>query len=246
MRLLWPLRRAGKLSPHEVDVWAWSFGNTERDIEQDMALLTEEERERMHRFYFLRHRIQFATCHANLRRILSSNLGCEPNSLNFAVGPYGKPTLEIDKHVSGQISFNLTHTATVGVLAVASEIEVGVDAETIRPIEPDVAETHFSARELGDLNSLTGDAWLNGFYTIWTRKEALLKAEGVGLNLPLADFDVSVLPRAEAALLGCRPPELFSHRWHIQHLVPASGVIGAMALSRTPSRITCSSYDAEI
>lgn len=242
MTLLWPFRVPGELAPHEVDVWAWTFGSTQHDIEKHVAVLSDEERERMNRFYFLRHRIQYATSHAHLRRILSSYFRCDTNSLNFAIGAFGKPMLDVKEHVTNQISFNLTHTATVGVLAVASEIAVGVDAETIRPIGPDVAETHFSARELGDLNTLSGDAWLNAFYTIWTRKEAILKAEGVGLNLPLGDFDVSALPDSAPALLGWRPPVLFSHFWQLHPLAPATGVIGALAVSRTPARITCSSY----
>lgn len=248
MTLLWPFGVPGELAAHEIAVWAWTFGITEQDMERDAVLLSDDERQRMNRFYFLRHRIQFATCHANLRRILGFYLGCDTSSLKFAIGPFGKPTVDaviFKEHVANQISFNLTHTATVGVLAVASEIEVGVDAEVIRPIGPDVAETHFSSRELGDLNTLSGDAWLNAFYTIWTRKEALLKAEGVGLNLPLADFDVSVLPHCDPALVGSRPAGLFNHSWQLRHLIPADGVIGALAMSRKPSRVTCLSYQAE-
>jgi hypothetical protein len=36
--------------------------------------------------------------------------------------------------------------------------------EDVRPVEPEVAETHFSAIELSALNRLNGDAWLSGFY----------------------------------------------------------------------------------
>jgi 4'-phosphopantetheinyl transferase len=244
MTLLWPLRTPNTLSLHEVDVWAWTFGSSERNIDEHSPVLSGEERQRMNRFYFLRHRIQFATSHANLRRILGAYLQRDAQSLRFSTGSFGKPTLEPDEHVARRISFNLTHTATAGLLAVGSGIEVGVDAETIRPIGPDVAEAHFSAHELSALNTLSGDAWLNAFYTIWTRKEALLKAEGVGLNLPLADFDVSVPPDADAALLAWRPTVAFSHAWKLRHLAPAAGVIGALALSETPSRVTLSSFES--
>jgi hypothetical protein len=66
---------------------------------------------------------------------------------------------------------------------------VGVDVEEVKPIEPEVADTHFSASELSDLSGLQGDAWLSGFYRCWTRKEAILKAEGVGLHRALDSFD---------------------------------------------------------
>ena len=98
------------------------------------------------------------------------------------------------------------------MLALSTETELGIDVEDLRPIQPEVAEGHFSPTELAALSSLEGEAWLNGFYHCWTRKEAILKAEGVGLNLPLNSFDVSLIPGDPAKILGVRPPVL--------HLVP--------------------------
>lgn len=243
MKLLWPARVPKALAPGEVQVWAWTFGEEERDVEVLSSWLSEEEIERLQRFHFLKHRIQFAASHANLRRILGSYLNCHAKSISFAAGPYGKPALDTE-HVENQISFNLTHSETVGLLAVGSEIEVGIDVETVRPIGPDVANGHFSAREMNELNTLHGDAWIEGFYRIWTRKEALLKAEGVGLNLPLADFDVSVMTGAPAALLAWRPTVDFSYSWVLHPLAPAEGVIGALAMSEAPTHIALSRYEA--
>jgi 4'-phosphopantetheinyl transferase len=244
MTLLWPLRTPDVLALHEVHVWAWGFGSSERDVGKHSTLLSEEELQRMDRFYFLRHRIQFATSHDYLRRLLAFYLQRDAKSLRFTTGRFGRPALESQAIGEPRISFNLAHTETAGLLAVASGIDVGVDVETIRPIGPDVAEAHFSALELNELNTLSGERWLSAFYAIWTRKEALLKAEGVGLNLPLADFDVSVLPESDPVMVEWRPSVQFSHSWRLHHLAPARGVIGALAVSQTPSRIALSSFES--
>ena len=91
------------------------------------------------------------------------------------------------------MKFSLSHSKSIAVLAVDHAQPVGVDVEDVRPIEEDVADRHFSATELTDLRGLKGEAWLAGFYRCWTRKEAILKAEGVGLSRALDSFDVSLL-----------------------------------------------------
>jgi 4'-phosphopantetheinyl transferase len=112
--------------------------------------------------------------------------------------------------------------------------------EEVRPIEPDVAARYFSASELSDLNALQGDAWLSGFYRCWTRKEAILKAEGVGLQRALDTFDVSLLPNAPAELLRTRVR--FLYPWKLHDMSPASGTIGALATAHGEARIASFSF----
>jgi len=115
-----------------------------------------------------------------------------------------------------------------------------VDVEDVRPIEPEVADSHFSASERSQLNQLQGDAWLLGFYRCWTRKEAILKAEGVGLSRPLDSFDVSLLPDEAAKLLGTRSQ--FSYPWRLHDLLPSAGTIGAVATVQLQTKVTCFSF----
>jgi 4'-phosphopantetheinyl transferase len=110
----------------------------------------------------------------------------------------------------------------------------------VRPIEPEVADSHFSASERSQLNQLQGDAWLLGFYRCWTRKEAILKAEGVGLSRPLDSFDVSLLPDEAAKLLGTRSQ--FSYSWRLHDLSPSAGTIGAVATVQLQTKVTCFSF----
>jgi len=97
-----------------------------------------------------------------------------------------------------------------------------------------VAAAHFSASELAELSALQGDAWLAGFYRCWTRKEALLKAEGVGLRLALDGFDVSLSPDAPELL---RTRVHFSYPWKLYDASPAAGIIGAVAVAQNHARL---------
>ena len=121
------------------------------------------------------------------------------------------------------------------------DLEVGVDAEDIRPIEAGVAERFFSPAELSSMATLEGPgtsaAWLDAFYRCWTRKEAILKAEGMGLRIPLDSFDVSVLAGEPATLLAARPKSRLTANWHLHHLSLADGTIGALAVDNRSAGI---------
>jgi 4'-phosphopantetheinyl transferase len=112
--------------------------------------------------------------------------------------------------------------------------------EELKPIEPEVANTHFSARERSQLSELQGDGWLAGFYRCWTRKEAILKGEGVGLAHGLDSFAVSLLPEEPAELLETGKP--FSYPWRLHDLLPSEGTIGAVATAHSNARLACFSF----
>jgi len=228
--LLWPTARLPvALAPGEVHVWAWTFDRGGKVAEKDLRILDELERKRTARFHFPVDQVRYSVCHANLRRILGSYVGLSPESVAFREGSGGKPELADDE---ASLRFNLSHSKSVAALAVSLDVEVGVDVEDIRPIEADVAKRYFSPAENASLSALGGWEWLEAFYRCWTRKEAILKAEGVGLRTPLDSFDVSLLEGEAAAVLGVRPEARFRSRWWLQHLAVAEGTMGALAVDR--------------
>jgi len=187
----------------------------------------------MRRFHFAADRARYAVAHANLRRILGAYLNRAAEKIRFRVNHFGKPELAGE----ASLNFNLSHCRSTAVLAVAHGQPVGVDVEDVKPVEPEVADTHFSAMELSELNRLHGDAWLSSFYRCWTRKEAILKAEGVGVSRALDSFDVELSPEKPPQLLGTR--ERFSHPWTLHDLSPSLGTIGALATARAQVNLAC-------
>jgi 4'-phosphopantetheinyl transferase len=227
----------GSIAPDEVHLWAWALEPGAVDLAAHLEILDGPERERMERFHFAADRSRFAVAHANLRRILGSYLQRPAASVRFHTNGFGKPELD-PRDSSSSLHFNLSHCRSIALLAVTTGRPVGVDVEEVRPIEPEVADTHFSASERSQLSRMEGDAWLAGFYRCWTRKEAILKAEGVGLSLALDSFDVSLLPAAE--LLETRTS--FSYPWKLHDLSPSEGTIGATATAHSNARLACFSF----
>jgi 4'-phosphopantetheinyl transferase len=236
--LQWPASASPTaISAGEVHLWAWALEPVVEDLSAHIEILDSAELQRLHRFHFAPDRERYALAHANLRRILGSYLNQAAKKISFRANRFGKPELAGE---GSSLNFSLSHTQSIAVLAVAHGLPVGVDVEEVRPIEPEVAATHFSASELSDLSTLQGDAWLGGFYRCWTRKEAILKAEGVGLHRALDSFDVGLLADAPAELLRTRVH--FLYPWKLYDVSPASGTIGALATAYGEARIASFSF----
>jgi 4'-phosphopantetheinyl transferase len=226
----------GKIAPKEVHIWGWRLDSSPLDLSVYANILSDSEMKRMRAFHFAEHRARYAFTHGCLRRILAAYLDQPPAQIVFAVGSFGKPAVVGDTG----FHFSLSHSKTVAVVAITREGPIGVDVEDVRPIEEEVAATHFSAAEIADLNSLRGEAWLAGFYRCWTRKEAVLKAEGVGLHRDLDGFDVSLLPDAPVELKATR--EAFQHSWQLHDISPASDTAGALATPHRNADVSCFRY----
>jgi 4'-phosphopantetheinyl transferase len=230
--LTWPASSfPGIIAPDEVHLWAWALQPAARDLSAHLEILDRQEQERVQRFHFVADAERYAVAHGNLRRILGAYLNLAPERLCFRNNQFGKPELAGET----TLKFNLSHSKSIAVLAVDHSQPVGVDVEDVRPIEAEVADGHFSATELTDLRGLQGEDWLAGFYRCWTRKEAILKAEGVGLSRALDSFDVSLLPDKKAELISTR--QRFSYPWRLHDVSPSSGSIGALATAQAHPRL---------
>ncbi|CAN5525009.1 hypothetical protein BH10PSE14_BH10PSE14_19230 [soil metagenome] len=150
-----------------------------------------DERTRAACYRFARDRRRFIARRARLRLALGAWVGVAPQALVFTANDYGKPILP------GGPQFSLSHAGDRMMLAVSDD-EVGCDLERIddeldwRPI----ADGLFTPAERAALAALAPPAGRRGFFACWTRKEAFVKALGLGLSYPLAAFDVSVGARA--------------------------------------------------
>lgn len=95
--------------------------------------------------------------------------------LEIETNQFGKPTI---KGVS-DFYFNLAHSQDIAVCAI-SDKPLGVDTEHISRVSEKIRDRYFTENE----KKLD-------FGYIWTRKEAVVKAEGTGITVGLDTFDVS-------------------------------------------------------
>ena len=118
------------------------------------------------------------------RAVLAQKLGTNGSQITFSKTENGKPYLN---HKNAM--FNVSHSGNWVVMAFSST-EVGIDVETIRPVNYRIAERFFSGSEVEFLNSKNGQEKLDYFFDLWTLKESFLKLIGTGLTRSLSSFSV--------------------------------------------------------
>jgi len=226
----------------EIHVWRAALDREEEVLRQLEATLSLEEKARADRFHFVNDRNRFVVARGLLRELLGRYLHQSPAGLEFSYGPHGKPFLSGGNASSG-LCFNLSHSSGLVVYAIAREQNLGIDVEHVRPDSAgeDIAKRYFSAREVNDLQSLPPDARVEGFFHCWTRKEAYLKARGMGLQLPLDSFSVSLLPDRPAQFLGGVEP-----CWHLAAYHPAEDYVAAVVYDGAPCSIKYFSVDPQL
>jgi 4'-phosphopantetheinyl transferase len=185
-------------------------------------LLAPDERARAEQMRFARDSRRFIAGRGMLRRTLAATANCHPAKLRIAAGPQGKPYLPYYP----ELRFNAAGSGGVGLVATTISLELGVDLELDEPRLQglDVARRFFAVREVEALEALPPTERPAAFLRCWTRKEAYLKALGIGLHADLNSFEVSLAPNEPAELRWSAAPAE-CERWT---LVDCSALIGGI------------------
>lgn len=96
---------------------------------------------------------------------------------------YNKPYFEDDL-----IRFNISHSGEIVVCALSDEHELGIDIEMVRDIEITDFKSHMTENEWDTI--ILSDNEKDSFFRYWTQKEAVIKAHGHGLTIPLNSFEI--------------------------------------------------------
>ncbi len=201
----------------------------------DAALLIECERERASRFKMERIRNQFIAARAQLRIVLGRYLGSAPADVPITYEPSGKPILKANGAAS--LHFNVSHSETLAVFAVTRRGRIGVDIECHKSIPNAelLVERFFSQHDCDRFKQLPEHERLNAFFRAWTRKEAVLKAIGLGVQR-LDQCDVTFRTGEPEAVLRVGADTNAAAKWFLRSWQPETGYDGAVAveLSSTP------------
>jgi 4'-phosphopantetheinyl transferase len=147
-----------------------------------------EEHTRAASFAFGREARRFLARRHALRAILAARTGLNPEALPFRKSRFSKPFL----HSAANLHFSCSQSGAEAIIALSEDQPVGVDVEIVRKvIDADaLTQLHFTANERA--------AWLKeadgrtdrAFLACWTRKEACVKALGIGFRLSPESVDV--------------------------------------------------------
>lgn len=219
----------------EIHLWRIDLSLETAQLQPLFSTLSTDEQERAARFYFPRDREQFVAARGSLRRILSCYLNIAPADLYFCYGPQGKPAL-VPEQGGSRLQFNLSHSQELALIAVAPDRQLGVDLEAVDLNYgwQDIARQFFTPKEQALLHRLPAPAQGPAFFQLWTRKEAVLKAIGTGLSVPLNQVEVGLDPDQSPRFM--RPPwqPQSTEAWTIQDLSLAPTYAAAVAIADLP------------
>ncbi len=233
------------LSEAEVHLWVVPLDVTPEKSSHFKSILSLDEQDRAGRFQKTRDANRYVAARGSLRSLLGAYLAIEPDRLLFAYDALGKPRLAGEVHLT-PMNFSVSHSDDRGLFGFVRGHKIGIDLERIRTeIEiEDLAKRYFSLNEFQRLHSLPADQRREAFYCGWTRKEAYLKGRGEGLSYGLDRVEVSLAPGEPAVILGSVDDPDASRHWTVQHLSPAPGYVGAVAVEALNIAFRCLKWES--
>ncbi|TFH34341.1 MAG: 4'-phosphopantetheinyl transferase superfamily protein [Anaerolineales bacterium] len=174
----------------DIDLWRVDLDLLEHTPASLRARLSPEELIHASSFRHDRDKGRFLTHKSALREILGGYLGLEPEDVRFVRDRWGKPN--VANPDTDALEFNTSHSGGISLIVVRRGGKVGVDIEKVIPDFPwrEVAPKALNESEIRALELLPAEQKSDAFYAIWTRKEALAKAVGLGLRLDLPALQV--------------------------------------------------------
>ena len=206
------------LADGEVHVWVARPGTlTDVQLALCAEALSPDERARAPRFRFERHQREATVSRALVRTTLARYVDRPPQAFTYRLGQQGRPDLALDP--PSRIFFNSTNHPELVACAVALHAEIGVDTEPVTRGDEilEVATSVFSKPELDALEALPVADRPDRAVSLWTCKEAYIKARGLGFAASLLDvvveFPAGAPPRLRF-LAGYDEPSGWSLRIH--------------------------------
>lgn len=232
------------LTQKSIHLWHFSIPSDFSDNSFLTTVLSNDEIQRGEQFAFTKDRAMFFFSRGVLRHLLSRYTAIPPDKIKFHYNPFGKPSLS-NSIFPFAVVFNLSHTADAIVLAFAGNRNLGIDIEKINLFSEweDIANAFFLEEEKEYLYRLQPAKQLHGFFQIWTKKEALLKALGFGLGMGLEMLPKVPLIGEEASVCITDHSSL---TWTVRALDLPQGYAGAIAYQEGSVEVFGSSHSSFI
>jgi 4'-phosphopantetheinyl transferase len=217
-------------APDEVHVWSVDL---DRPVAALGGLLTADELLRAASFKVEDGRRRFVATRGALRALLGRYLDADPASLRFGTTAYGKPRLD----PPSPLEFNVSHSGSVGLIAVTNDAEVGIDVEEVKPRADlrGLARRVFTERER---DAVDGEL---SFYRHWVAKEAFVKATGRGVA-SLRSFEVLLDAPGGARLVHVGGDAEEAARWTLAPIDAPAGYAAAV-VARGQARVTTRHFE---
>lgn len=217
--------------PGQVTVASFGLDLPAVEVRALHELLDDSERSRAAALRFEHLRRRFVVAHGRLRQLLGGVLELPADRVVLSTGSHGKPAVD-------GAAFSLSHSGGHGLVAITRDGQLGVDLEaTGAEPEASLLGQVLTAAERRAFAELPAAQRAAVFYRIWVRKEAVLKATGLGLSEPMTAFGVP--PGDGPVTLPGTGPDLW-----VQGVHAPTGYCAALAWSRRPDRLSFADLDS--
>ena len=215
----WEKRPIFEVSENTICVWQIKIIPEIRQVEKLSALLNTDELARATRYRHEKDRLRFITSRGSLRLLLSNYLKKKPVDIEFATTADKKPVI---MQPGSGLHFNASHSETHVLIAIGKS-ELGIDVERTDSSFnwEDVLHSSFVKDEIAWVKQSKNPR--NSFYLIWTRKEALAKATGKGLQ-----DDLSIFPSLDG-VHTLSSNEFFTSSWVVSSFKIDNSILGSVA-----------------
>ncbi len=225
------------LRPGRVDLW---FACVETAVARGRIAvyrdaLPAEEVARADRYRQEQDRNCCLVARALVRSVLSDYAEHDPAAWTFRYNAHGKPSIAQPAGV--MLNFNVSHTSGLVICGVTSAGELGVDVEHVSRAcsSLDLARRFFAPPEVVFLEQAPPERQAGLFLEFWTLKEAYVKARGLGLSMPLADFAFTLAGPQPPAIRFLRGGSGEADEWRFAQSCLCGAYQAAVAL-RPPGR----------
>ncbi len=178
-----------------------------KDFSKELIqFLSAQEKERFSRISIQDLQQKFIIHRALLRLQLANILKLPASEITIDISKYGKPFL--NQNINGLgLKFNLSHSENYALYAFSLNSEVGIDIEEARPHMAlfETASLVLAKCEIAQLKALPSAERSSAFLKLWTKKEAISKALGQGLNM---DFKTLVVGLGAESLAPASYPHI--------------------------------------
>ncbi len=181
--------------PGDVPVWLFAI-QSDAPLSAFEPMLDRTELARAGSFSNAQAQSRFASCRSTVKGILCSLTAQPPGLMHFREAPHGKPFID-------SVYFNYANTKTHGALAVCTSADIGIDLEDMsRRCNIRALARLFCPQEREQLERLDGEELRRAFFTLWVRKEAVMKADGRGLLIGLGNILADARAECESVCIS--------------------------------------------
>jgi 4'-phosphopantetheinyl transferase len=185
LNCLAPYCGRGASQQRTVEIWLIDVETLEDEFHAGYLQLSPAERTRLESLHFERDRNLYLASHMFLRNVLCIHQNKDPADWQFEANIFGRPAIvQPQIPISDRLQFSLSHSHEIIAVAITYGWQLGVDVErTKRLIDIDLlAPSVLSNSEKHWFSQLKQSEQERAFICLWTIKESLLKAYGVGLS----------------------------------------------------------------